>query len=82
MSVEKKLSKLHELLADELTNRIVNGETTDDGVVVPAKASTLNVIRQFLKDNNVDAIPAEGSALSGLIDSLPEDFKTSFNSRH
>ena len=41
----------------------------------PAKSSTLNVIRQFLKDNNVDALPAEVSHFGDLLAELPEEFR-------
>lgn len=62
----EKLTKLHEMLCDELTRRLKDGESLT--------ASELNVIRQFLKDNNVDAIPAEGSALENVIQNLPDHF--------
>ena len=77
-----KLSKLHDMLAEELTDRLKHGEeeVTKEGEIVrvKAKASTLNVIRQFLKDNNIDAIPADNSAFGKLLTELPEDFKQSF----
>jgi len=66
MSTEKKLSKLHEMLCDELTKRL-NGDE-------PLTASELNVIRQFLKDNNVDALPTDDSPLAEVLKSLPEQF--------
>jgi hypothetical protein len=66
---EKKLSKLHEMLCDELLKRLKGGEDQE-----PLSASELNVIRQFLKDNNIDGLPAEGSALGEVVKSLPERF--------
>ena len=60
--MEKTLIELHELLAKELLARIKSGEE---------KASILNVARQFLKDNSIEAIPAEGSAIKELVDELP-----------
>lgn len=71
---DEKLRKLHDLLCDELTDRLLNGEETEDGKV-PVKANTLNVIRQFLKDNNIDAIPVENSRLNNLINELPPEFR-------
>ena len=68
--VEKKLSKLHELLCDELTRRIKSDECT---------TSDLNVLRQFLKDNNVDAVPVEDSPLGDLLKELPSEFKESIS---
>lgn len=60
--MEKTLIELHEVLARELLNRIKSGEE---------KASILNVARQFLKDNSIEAIPEEGSAIKELIEELP-----------
>jgi hypothetical protein len=65
-----KLAMLHDMLCDELLRRLKDGE--DEG---PAKSSTLNVIRQFLKDNNVDALPAEGSHFGDLLAELPPEFR-------
>jgi len=60
--MEKTLIELHEVLAKELLERIKSGEE---------KASILNVARQFLRDNSIEAIPAEGSAIKELVDELP-----------
>ncbi len=65
--INEKLTGLHEMLADELKRQL-------DGEDDPAPA-LLNVVRQFLKDNNIDANPQKGSALEGLISQLPDDFK-------
>ena len=40
-----------------------------------AKSADLNVARQFLKDNNIDAVPVEDSPLRKLIEELPFDAK-------
>lgn len=72
--IEKLLSELHELLALDLKDRLVNGEEGKDGEVRKASPATLNVIRQFLRDNSIDGIPIEGSPLGDLIKSLPKDF--------
>jgi len=40
-----------------------------------AKSSDLNVARQFLRDNNIDAVPTQDSPLSKLIEELPFDEK-------
>ena len=60
--VEKKLTELHGILAEKLLERVKDPE---------CKSSGLNVARQFLKDNNIDAIPIDGSPLSKLAESLP-----------
>ena len=70
-----KLSQLHDKLCDELLSRLKDGEQDDEGELKPVKAPTLNVIRQFLKDNNVDALPADTSPLGKLVDELPEEFR-------
>ena len=36
-----------------------------------AKSSDLNVARQFLKDNGIEAIPTDNSPLKSLVDELP-----------
>jgi len=44
-------------------------------VIDPAErgaAAVLNVIRQFVKDNGVDAIPVPGSPLGNLADKVAE----------
>ena len=62
--IDKKLKDLHAVLTDELLKRIKDPE---------AKASDLNVARQFLKDNGIEAIPVDNSPLKSLVDELPFD---------
>ena len=59
-----KLKELHEVLATELLKRVKDPD---------AKSADLNVARQFLKDNNIDAVPTEDSPLKKLLDELPFD---------
>jgi hypothetical protein len=40
------------------------------------KSAELNVARQFLKDNDVTAIPADENALAQLLEDLPFDSGT------
>lgn len=74
---EETMAKIHELLAEDMLRRVRDGETvvTKDGeaIQVPPSAATLNVIRQFLKDNHIEGIPQKENALGQLIDSLPFD---------
>ena len=56
------MASLHKTLAENLPLRIKDPE---------AKSSDLNVTRQFLKDNGIDAVPVEGSPLSDLVRTLP-----------
>jgi hypothetical protein len=73
MSLEKKLMKLHEMLCDELIERLQSGEDGER----PAPA-TLNVIRQFLRDNSIDGTLEDNDALKSLVEELPEEFKKTF----
>ena len=59
---EKTLKQLHNELALKLLNKVRDPE---------AKASDLNVARQFLKDNGIDAIPVDNSPLHKLMNELP-----------
>ena len=59
MSSQKELMEmLHKVLAEQLLARVSDPE---------AKASDLNVARQFLKDNNIDGVATEGSPLGNLV---------------
>jgi len=64
--MSEKLKELHEVLATELLKRVSDPD---------AKSADLNVARQFLKDNNIDAVPTEDSPLQKLIEELPFDEK-------
>lgn len=61
-AVKTKLEELHELVADTLLERIRGGEATPQD---------LNVARQFLKDNAIDAVPAKDTPLFNLALALP-----------
>jgi len=63
---DKKLTELHNILAEKLLERVKDSE---------AKSSDLNVARQFLKDNNIDAVPVDNSPLQKLLEELPFDEK-------
>ena len=62
--IDEKLKELHGVLANELLKRVKDPE---------AKASDLNVARQFLKDNGIEALPVDNSPLKALVDELPFD---------
>ena len=57
------MALLHKTLAENLLLRIQDPE---------AKSADLNVARQFLKDNGIDALAVEGSPLSDLVATLPD----------
>ena len=64
-----KANKLHEKLCDVLIEVMDQGEIVEvDGVPVKRRPSPamLNVVRQFLKDNDITGIPVEGSPLGEL----------------
>lgn len=67
-------SQLAKALADEITS-MTKVEKDADGQPIPKDkkglASLMNVARQFLKDNGVEALVAPGSALGNLAASLP-----------
>ena len=57
-----KLRELHGILAQKLLEKVKNPE---------CKSADLNVDRQFLRDNGIDAVPTENSPLQQLIDEMP-----------
>ena len=62
MKQNDKLSELHEILATVLLEKIRDPE---------CKSAELNVARQFLKDNDITAIPTDDNALAQLLEDLP-----------
>lgn len=56
------MEALHNELGQKLLERIRDPE---------AKASDLNVARQFLKDNDITAIPTDNNVLAQLLEDLP-----------
>ena len=59
---DKILDDLHSELAATLLDKVRSGT---------AKASDLNVARQFLTDNGIAGVPVENSPLKNLVDELP-----------
>jgi|TARA_R100001510_G_C7629976_1_gene189022 hypothetical protein len=59
---KKTLSQLHVALAEDLLIRLESGEATP---------SELNVIRQFLKDNGIDATTEQNKPMANLAKVLP-----------
>lgn len=56
------LENLHRAVAEDLLDKIKSGEAT---------AAEISAAIKFLKDNGIEAIPASGSPLGDLVDSLP-----------
>ncbi|MFN4278294.1 MAG: hypothetical protein ACK4FJ_18530 [Ferrovibrio sp.] len=73
---QDKLAALHDALASHFADVLKNGEEelTKEGEVVRVKpkAATLNAIRQFLKDNGIEAKPGDGNGLGHLVAQLPQ----------
>ena len=65
--MSKKLKELHSVLAEKLLEKVKDPD---------AKSSDLNVARQFLRDNGIDAVPTDGSPLKKLVDELPFEIPT------
>ena len=63
MTDKEMMALLHKTLAENLLMRIQDPE---------AKSADLNVARQFLKDNGIEALVVEGSPLSSLVATLPD----------
>ena len=61
-NTDKVLDDLHTELATTLLDKVRSGT---------AKASDLNVARQFLRDNGIAGVPVENSPLKNLMDELP-----------
>ena len=57
------LADVHELLAQWCLERLREGDAT---------ASDLNIIRQFLKDNQISAQPVEETSFGELAKALPD----------
>lgn len=78
MSRNKNLDAIFDLLADEMKKMLVDGKVAIDkesgeALHVSPDAATLNVIRQFLKDNGITAA-SEGQGhdkLQSIGQSLP-----------
>lgn len=66
---EKALGGLHgklaEVLKEALSQEYIDPDT---GAKLPPPAAILNVARQFLKDNKIEAVAVEGSPLHSLAD--------------
>jgi len=64
---KEALNALHTAIAEKLTESIEAMPAGEKGL-----AAILNVARQFVKDNGIEAVPADGSPLGRLNDKLKE----------
>ena len=67
-ATEKALGGLHARLAEVLKDSLQDKFDPETGEKMPPNAAILNVARQFLKDNKIEAVPAHGTPLHGLSD--------------
>ena len=67
-ATEKALGGLHARLAEVLKDALQDKFDSETGEKMPHNAAILNVARQFLKDNKIEAVPAHGTPLHGLAD--------------
>lgn len=65
---EKVLVGLHGRLAEVLKDALQDQYDKETGAKLPPNAAILNVARQFLKDNKIEAVPAKGSPIGELSD--------------
>ena len=59
---DTKLRELHGILAEKLLEKVKDPE---------CKSADLNVARQFLRDNGIDAVPVDNSPLHNLMKEFP-----------
>ena len=69
-----QLNHIYDLLVAEMEKMLVDGKTVvagDEIKKVSCDAATLNVIRQFLKDNNISGADTPANPAQRLVDKLP-----------
>lgn len=64
---KESLETLHSAIAIKLTESIEKMETGEKGL-----AALLNVARQFVKDNGIEAVPTPGSPTGQLAERLKQ----------
>ncbi|GAA0687657.1 hypothetical protein ISN75_14185 [Dyella marensis] len=64
---KEALNALHTAIAEKLTESIEAMPAGEKGL-----AAILNVARQFVKDNGIEALPSPGSPMSKLTNKLSE----------
>lgn len=68
------LELLHAAMAEAFRGQVELIKTAAaSGEEVKGAAAILNVVRQFLKDNHIEAEPTPGTPMGNLIDDLPFD---------
>lgn len=70
-ATKDQLNTLHALLAESFATALSTKQVDENGNIVPPSSAMMNVIRQFLKDNNVEALDTPNSPLRKLVSTLP-----------
>lgn len=69
---KQALENLHQALAETLKVSVDQvKQALENGEEPKGAAATLNVVRQFLKDNGIEGLPTDDNPLGALKDSLP-----------
>jgi hypothetical protein len=72
---QDELDALHKDLALTLSKMVgLCRKSAEAGVELKGAAATLNVARQFLKDNHIEGVATPQSPLGNLIGELPFDY--------
>ena len=71
-ATEELLGMLHDSLASDLLRRFKEAKENPNDLDKQLSPQELNQVRQFLKDNDITAIPAKGSALDQLAEQMPD----------
>lgn len=74
-SVNKQLDGLHRMLVEYLTERLVEARKKDENgnILAPMAAAELSVLRQFLKDNGIQADKDHADDLLALQNQLNQE---------
>jgi hypothetical protein len=80
-ATNEAMSALHGALAREFKDILENGKAVQDRetgelVRLTPDASTLNAVRQFLKDNNIQSAPGTNPELANLANRVNLPFPT------
>ena len=71
LAVERYLNLTDPITSTNLDNSNNKINPISQSSNCECKSSDLNVARQFLRDNGIDAVPTEDSPLQQLIDEMP-----------
>lgn len=73
-ATKQAMEDLHRALAEVLKEGLTKKYYDEAGNEIPPPSGLLNAARQFLKDNDIQGYPTEGSPLDALKDRLKLPF--------